>query len=42
MMLRNSLKDVRKYILAIDPQVSVIIEYEKEDKGTIELGEPPK
>jgi regulator of protease activity HflC (stomatin/prohibitin superfamily) len=41
-MLTRSLTDARKYILVARPETRIIIEYEKEDKGTIEIGEPPE
>ncbi len=41
-VLKRSLVDVRKYIVVADPNKRIIIEYEKEEKGTIELAEPQK
>ncbi len=40
-MLPEAVEDIRKYVLAVDPRVHVIVEYEKEEKGVIDIGEPP-
>ena len=41
-MLERSLVNVRKYVVVADPDKHVIIEYEKEEKSTIDIGEAPK
>lgn len=41
-MLRASVQDIRKYVMVVGPEKKVIIEFEKKDQGTIELGEPPR
>ena len=35
--LQRSVQAIRKYIVVVDPAKRVIVEYEKEEKGTIEL-----
>jgi membrane protease subunit HflK len=38
-MLERATRNVRKYVVVVDPDKRVIIEYEREDDGTIELEE---
>ena len=41
-MLRGSVRDIRKYVLDVDPEKKVIVEFEKKDEGTIDIGDLQK
>ena len=41
-MLTRSLEQVRKYVIVAGPDTHVIIEFEKEEKGVIDIGEPER
>lgn len=41
-MLRGSVKDIRKYVLDVGPEKKVIVEFEKKEEGTIDIGEPQR
>lgn len=41
-MLRRSVRDVRKYIIVVGPEKNIILEIEKKEEGTIDIGEPKK
>ena len=41
-MLQRSVERIRKYIIVAGPNKKIIIEFEKEEKGTIDLGEPER
>jgi len=41
-MLRESVKDIRKYVLDVDLEKTVIIEFEKKEEGTIDIGDPQR
>ena len=38
-MLQGAVQHIRKYVIVAHPDTNVIIEYEKADKGTIDIGD---